>query len=52
MNTRTRVVILAAIVAVAVAGAVWYVIGERNEQRSADRSAAMGVLFDWTGPRR
>jgi len=40
VNTRTRVVILAAIVAVAVAGAVWYVIGERNEQRSADRSAA------------
>jgi hypothetical protein len=40
MSFRTRLLALVAIVVVAAGGALWYVIGARNEHRSANRTAA------------
>jgi hypothetical protein len=48
VSTRARLITLAAIVIVAVGGAVWYVIGARNEQQDANRTAAANAPV--TGP--
>jgi hypothetical protein len=40
MSTRARLLTFVAILVVAVAGAVWYVVGARDEHRSANRTAA------------